>query len=124
MVSDRVAGFAKLFEDCEGGDGGGCAASFAAESCELGGFAGLAVEEGPAGWVEEQRGRHEPAAVLHRRAVGAVACGVVPESPGQSTCDLPGGDTSGFCAAKPGIRQFVEILIGIPDIVTDNQVAI
>ena len=87
-------------------------------------LAGFGVEEGAARRVEEERSRHEPALVFEGRGFRAIAVCVVPEALGKSVGDLFRGYTAGLREPEPGVGQLLDIVICVPDVVTDDQVAV
>jgi len=124
LVGEGVARLAEPVENREGRDRGGGAAALAAERGELCGLAGLRVEESAARGIEEERGRHEPALIFEGSRLRAVAIGVVIEPRWQPVGDLLGGRSAALGELEPRIGQFFEVGLGIPDVITHDDVAV
>lgn len=124
LVLRGVTRVMQAAEDRERCDGGGGAATLAAELGELGALVGFGVEENAACGVKEQRGLHEPAPVFEGGGFRAAAVLIKVELAGELRGFLRAGDEARFRLPEPGFGKRFHVFGRVPHALTYNQIAV
>src|SRR3990172_4717488 len=109
----------------KGEDSGRCTSSLAAEACQLCPLAGFADKEGPCSRIKQQWGRHIPAGIVILGDIRKITLLVkIYLSWKPCLIILCRFKVSILVYASPGIRQHGNVLFGIPEPLSHDNIAV